>query len=577
MTSAGGDRRRRSAALAAMLCGLLSAVPVLAADDSLARLVPDTAGLCVEAHDLAGTLVRLRDGKLAKRVDQQLAIRTGLAPGLTKLSAARALLEAQLGVSDADASVLLGGDVFVAVWPETSAAAEAAGLLILRCPDEKLLKRVADTIVKRQRDAGRLAPSVMLKFDDRSIEAHAIKTNRADGRAFLTTVGRLAVVSNNRQILTHVVAAVVDAPHDRVLDDLPAYQAAGQRLNPDAPLRVFLNPRRWDEQMHARKRPSTGRKALVHDAIDGLWQATDYVSASLEAADSLKLEVFCACQQSRLSGPLGTIFSGLTGHSQLAARLPSKCLAAAAGRLDLGRMLTALLDSQSLGKYELEPPVLFPQAAFMALAGSLGPEFGLFILPPADTDTPDQPPLSWLCGLETQPIERGRDGPSTASWLVPWLRETVRVSSSAAKVRGQQPALQSRVVKQDGIELTGISGWPRLPAGETLFLAEQQRMLWLGNSAALTSQAAKGPVSTGNRRYEALRHPRLNEPSDLLLLDLAEIRRAADKGAATNSRSFLNSGKLAKLLPLADLADGLLLQVQCDAACTAIALHIACD
>ncbi|HWC88984.1 MAG TPA: hypothetical protein VG433_05000, partial [Pirellulales bacterium] len=428
-------------------------------------------------------------------------------------------------------------------------------------------------------EADRLAPAVMLKFDDRSIEAHAIKTNRAAGRAYLTTVGRLAVVTNDRQMLTHVVAAAVDAPHEPVLDDLPAYQSAIERLNSDAPLRVFFNPRRWDEQMQARKRPPTGRKALVHDAIDGLWQATDYVSASLEAADSLKLEVYWACQQSRLSGPLRTVFSGLAGSSQLAARLPSKCLAATAGRLDLGRMLTALLDSQSLGKYELEPPVRLPQAAVMALAGSLGPEFGLVILPPADTETPGQPTLSWLCGLETQAIERGTRGPSTASWLVPWLRETVRVSSSAAKVRGQQPALQSRIVKQDGIELTGIAGWSRLPAGETLFLVEQRRMLWLGNSATLTSQAAKGPVSTstGNRRYEALRHPRLNEPSDLLLFDLAEIRRAADKGAATNSRSFLNSGKLAQLLPLADLADALLVQVQCDAACTAIALHIACD
>ncbi|HEY5315157.1 MAG TPA: hypothetical protein VIK18_21675 [Pirellulales bacterium] len=579
MTRVYRDRPRWSAALGVVLCGLLSVAPLLAGDDALARLVPDTAGLCIEAHDLAGALARLRSGELAKRIEQHPAMGAGLARGLAKLSAVRGLLEAQLGISDADAGVLLGGELLIAVWPGTTAGADGNGLLVLRCADEKLLKRVADAIVARQREAGRLGSPVIIKHDGRTVEAHTIKTNRADARAFLTTVGRLAIVTTDSRTLVHVVGAAVGFPHDRLLDDLPAYQTAIGRLNPDAPLRLFLNPRRWDEPMHALERPAAGRKALVHDAIGGLWQATDYVSASLKAADSLQLEIFFGCQQSRLSEPLRTVFSSLAGPSQLAASLPPNCLAAAAGRLDVGRMLTGLLDSQSLGKYELEPPVRLQQAAALALAGCLGPECGLIILAPSDTAAAGQPPAAWLCGLQTHGIGRGRDEPPAATWLVPWLRETVRLASAAAKTRGQQPALECTLVKQDGVTLTRISGLPQLPAGETLFLAEQQRMLWFGNSAPFTSQAAKGTLSTptGNRRYNALRHPRLDQPSDVLLLDLAEIRRAGNKWTATSGRGSMGWGKLAKLLPLAGLADGALLQVQCDAACTAIALHIACD
>ena len=35
-----------------------------------------------------------------------------------------------------------------------------------------------------------------------------------------------------------------------MLADLPAYEAAMERMNPEAPVRLFFNPRRWDEQMH---------------------------------------------------------------------------------------------------------------------------------------------------------------------------------------------------------------------------------------------------------------------------------------------------------------------------------------
>jgi hypothetical protein len=188
--------------------------------------------------------------------------------------------------------------------------------------------------------------------------------------------------------------------------------------------------------------------------------------------------------------------------------------------------------------------------------------------------------------LETHGIERGRAGPPAASWVLPWLRETVRLSAAAAKTSGQQSAMHSSIVKQDGIELTGIAGLPQLPAGETLFLAEQQgleqqSLLWLGNSAQLTGQAAKGALSTpsSNPRYDALRHPRLNAPSGVLLLDCAEIRRAAERWTTTTTggRGLMNADKLARLTALASLADCVLVEVQCDPACTAIALHIACD
>ena len=142
------------------------------------------------------------------------------------------------------------------------------------------------------------------------------------------------------------------------------------------------------------------------------------------------------------------------------------------------------------------------------------------------------------------------------------------------KRSGTQPAVENATIEQDGVQLTSISGAVHLPTCRTLFLAQDNRLLWLGNSAGLTAQAASGRFRspTGNRRYQALHNPRLASPSDLVLLDLAEIRRLIATWVANPP-----PGKLADLISLANAADALLVEVQCDPAVTAFSLHIACD
>ena len=44
------------------------------------------------------------------------------------------------------------------------------------------------------------------------LRAHAIKINRAGGKAYLAVVGHHAVVSTDSQVLMQVLAALIDAP-----------------------------------------------------------------------------------------------------------------------------------------------------------------------------------------------------------------------------------------------------------------------------------------------------------------------------------------------------------------------------
>jgi hypothetical protein len=580
-----GRRPAFRSVLIGLLCASLSVELSAAEDKSLTRLVPATAGLCVEIRDLAGALAQFQHGELAKRAAENPAIRAKLAVPLAVL---RGGLFAQLGVPVDQFSVLFGDELLVAVWPEKSPGEAGPGLLILRCPDESLLQRVARGIVDRQRRAGRLAPTRRLASQGRSIEVHSIKTNGSGSQVCLAIVGQLAVVSTSSTLLEEIISADLGqdsapAPPAASLAALPAYRAAAQRLNPAAPVRVFLNPRAWDDQMHALPRPKSGRKALVHDAISGLWAASDFVSASLAAGDSLALEVFLACQQSRLKAPLKETFASVTGPSLLAERLPAQCLAAAVGRIDLGRVYRAVLEAPGVEEYAIRPPNSLGWSAAMALAGSLGPDYELAVLAPPAARAADEPPVDWVLGIETHGVEthdiethgarRGGDGPASAAWIVPWLRETLRLSAASATASGKQPAFRSSTFEQAGVQLTSISGAVRLPACRKLFLAQDDRLLWLGNSGPLTAQAAGAPLPTpsGNQRYRALHNPRLGAPSDLVLLDLAAIRRvlAAWPGGPPDT--------LANVIPLAGLADAVLLEIQCEPAFTAVSLHIACD
>lgn len=561
----------------AIAVALSGAMPAVAADDGLARLVPATAGLCVEVHDLTGTLARLENGELVRRAKQNAATTAVLNKIATKLSQARGQIEAQLGFGPEDTGVLLSGELLLAVWPETSAGADGTGLAVLRCPDKDLLERLVAKIVERQRKAGRLGSPLKVSAAGRSLEAQAINVNRSGGKAYLAVAGNVAVVSTSSQVMAQVAAALISAPHERVLDDLPAYKAARERLDPSSPLRLFLNPRRWDDKLAA-ARPQAGRQALVHDWIVGLWQASDYVTASLAAADELKLEVFLACPQSRLQEPLASVMAGVAGRSQLADRLPANCLAAATVRFDLPGIYRRLLESPSLlDSYKIKLPQSFDHAALTALAGCWGPECGVVLLPGGKAHS-DRPPLVWVAGLETRPLERSDHTPATPSWLIPWLRETLRIRWAEAKSRGEHGP-EVTASEHGGVEVTSISGLERLPLSKTVHLVGADQWLWLANSAEVVVKAAqeKPQRSAGKSRFASLRHPRLAAPSDVLFVDLAGVRRLMAASAINGGSRLMLPEPISRLAPLAEVADALLVEVQCDAAGIAIALRIACD
>ena len=71
----------------------------------------------------------------------------------------------------------------------------------------------------------------------------------------------------------------------------------------------------------------------------------------------------------------------------------------------------------------------------MALAGSVGPHCGLAVLAPSTAQMPGKSPIDWVLGVETHGVGRDGAGPPSASWLVPWLRETLRMDSASAKAQ----------------------------------------------------------------------------------------------------------------------------------------------
>ncbi|HEX4148634.1 MAG TPA: hypothetical protein VHY20_06590, partial [Pirellulales bacterium] len=223
----------RRSGLRAVLVGLVYALLLgslkASAGESLARLVPDSAGLCIELRDLAGSLARAQHGELAKRAEANPVVRAKLAIEVKRASGLRTALVAQLGISADEASRLFSDQLVLAVWAGKLPGESGPGLLILRCPDQPLLARVGRNVAARQRAAGRLDPARPFAAHGQTVEVHTINTghsDRAGAQVCLAIVGDLAIVATHRELLEETITAAWDEPAVGPLANLPAYRAA---------------------------------------------------------------------------------------------------------------------------------------------------------------------------------------------------------------------------------------------------------------------------------------------------------------------------------------------------------------
>lgn len=331
------------------LTGLLLAWPLFnglclarawADEPELTSLLDADVGVCVEVRDLrthlrdvpsAEWFRRLRELSLVKRWEQ--------GPEFTRWQVGQASLTALVGQPlDQFVAELFGESVILAVSPAKTGPPLA--VLLSRAAKDDSWDRV------------------LALWDQ--LEAHDVQTRSALGRSFqlrrkkingettgpdLFTVklGRTLAISEREEPILEIIsraAASSAASQPKSLDQTPEYRRAMSALPETCALRVFVNPRRWEDELS--KDPSFSTWFMP------LWQQLEWLSVGLELRDGLISHAVIHHKTDGLPNVWQRFVEASQTPSDLSARLPADAVLAGEARIapDLLSWLRTLDESE---------------------------------------------------------------------------------------------------------------------------------------------------------------------------------------------------------------------------------------
>ncbi len=324
-----------------MLACLLGSVWPLrsaCADEAeLTSLVGDNVGLCVELRGLGSHIRDVPSAEWFRRVRElSLVKRWQQGPEFSKWQAGLNGLTLLLGQPiDQFASELFGESVVIAISPSESGPPMA--VLLSRAAKDDTWDRV------------------LALWDQ--LEAHDVQTKSALGRSFqlrrkktngqttgpdLFTVklGRTLAISEREELILDVIARATSASNDtraKPLDQSPAYRRAMSELPERSVVRLFADPRRWDDII------SKGPNWLMP-----LWSRLQWLSVGLEVREGLVFHAVAKHDTNNLPPAWQKFVAVSETLSDLPARLPANSLLAGETRItpDLFRVLRTLDPSE---------------------------------------------------------------------------------------------------------------------------------------------------------------------------------------------------------------------------------------
>lgn len=351
----------------------------------LARFVPNDVGLVLEVSHLTRDLGFLASASLGKRLRAYPPFVAWRAKHAAQEALYAAQIQRHLGVSPGELwEILLGQHVLLAIWPEiaTSVPGHAPMALLAETADPAQLQDLVSRSCTAVSQAGGQVRIQARQVGSTQLTVYTVSTERA-AELHLTTVGKLALATNDLATLERVVSLYSNAPAAPAsLATLPAYLAAHERF-PNATLRLFISPRSWDPLI---AQPDSN--ADLHGLRDRqmalkTWQAIRYVVAGIQLNDRVYAFLAASWQADALPDPLAGALGALHGRAVLARHIPDDAILAGAVRLDIRQLLQELLphlaDAGEAGARA--PRADAGTMLLLTLASHLGPEAVAFVAP----------------------------------------------------------------------------------------------------------------------------------------------------------------------------------------------------
>ena len=293
---------------------------VAADEPELTSLIGENVGLCLEIRDLGSQIRDVPSTEWFRRVrDLSLVKRWQQGPEFAKWQAGQAGLAILLGQSlDQFVTELFGESVVIAISPSPTGT-----------PTAVLLSRAAkDDTWDR----------VLALWDQ--LEAHDVQTKSAFGRSYqlrrkktngqttgpdLYTVklGRTLAISEREElILDVIVRATSELKDDRAkpLGQSAAYRRAIAELPERSVLRLFVDPRRWDNDV--------AKDATSAAWLMPLWHRLQWFSAGVEVREDIVFHAIAHHDTNELPTVWQKFVAASEAPSKLSARLPADSLLA---------------------------------------------------------------------------------------------------------------------------------------------------------------------------------------------------------------------------------------------------------
>lgn len=380
--------------------------------DALYRLVDRDAALCMEFHDLERALPAFWQSPWMARIEQQPLYQGWRNSGdYQKLEAARTEIARVAGKPvETLVADLFGKSVLLVLTPANNKEAQTIGLLLTRTRSAEVLQAAVEAwnTAERQetkpREHAGLGYFVRIKAADNS-------------KLYYATLGDTFVLSSDEASVQQTLArhaAPLDQPS--LLKDQNFLQALAEL--PNTPVRVYINPRRWDEAMHL-KEAAAGSDPFGR-AIAAGWKACRSLTLGLHLDHGPVLEASLRYDSAESAALWQEFVSRTQGSAEFLPLVPADALVAFAGRTNfqwVEGVLKALVKPNQPGWKQFRQVakgLCLGQDPITQLLPQFEANWGMYLIPGlrnADDAAPVDALIAWqIPHLELSPLAKPAEG-----------------------------------------------------------------------------------------------------------------------------------------------------------------------
>jgi hypothetical protein len=567
---------------------------------SLAEVTPGDAGIYVSIEGLAPAIDAYLAGPHAERLRDYPPVAQWVdkhRPTVLRFidDAAR-----QIGVDPRTAwNDVLGNRLMLAAWPAEPGQPEGHGLLIVEARQREALQRLIEGVHDAQSRAGEVVRAERRTHAGSHYHARVLQRRGGQSEVFLSTSGRIAVLTNHEPLIKQVLELMSGRPGAATsLASRAEYQSARNRVDADAPLLAFINARSWDATIAAAP-ASSGQGAEQFAAR--MWRAIRCLSVSLRLTPQTELEAHVALESLEERPMLARWINRAATPTTALDWMPADCLAAVAGSIDLSSLAAraepatsaetaarspAGSDPSSAQETKEDRTLLVLRQLLSQAFGGMGPAAGGYATASEDDD--HQLPLNLVAGIEIGGDQQAAE-PSTPERRLESLRSLLLGAVSLVNL-SQSEIARLETFRSDALELYCIAGLPNLPRGWLPSFTISSRTLLAGTSRAAIERSARleSDASLSSTRLPKLASGWTLKPDHALYIDLRGTRAWLSKngsalltlgssdGVPDEAKSSARQRGLDQLLAALGLADTLFVAVDVEPASVDVkgVLHI---